>query len=202
MMSREMQLRDEIERAAWLLRVRSYSGIVFPDFGMMLTEYDEDIKNNDVYVDDIWMSYETRFAPYRSYLEDIRSMDRARRSDWRDAVLADMPDIAHRPSPYPHIYSLIEIDISEQKMYAYEDGELIMMTSITSGKRGHDTIEGVFQVGKKQRNKLLTSPFADDPYRLWVDYWIPFAGAYGIHDACNSKNCWRTIFGGMDYKSR
>ncbi len=33
------------------------------------------------------------------------------------------------------------------------------------------------------------------PLSLHVDYWIPFYGSYGIHDACNEKSCWRTEFG-------
>lgn len=192
-------LRDEIERAAWMMRVRSASGVLFPDFGMMLTEYDA---QRGSMTDDQMQGYDRRMTPYREYLSEIRAADRSRRTPWRAAVIAELPDLSSRPSPYPAIYSLIEIDISEQKLYAYEDGELIMVTPITSGKRGYGTIQGMFEVGRKQTKKLLISPFSDDPYRLWVDYWIPFSGAYGIHDTCNSKNCWRTQFGGMDYTTR
>lgn len=181
------------------MKVRSTSGVLFPDFGMMLTEYDAQVTG---ITKEMLSEYDRRIAPYRAHISEIRARDSARRVAWREALVAELPDLSSRPSPYPSIYSLIEIDISEQKLYAYEDGELIMATQITSGKRGHGTIQGMFAVGKKQTKKLLVSPFADDPYRLWVDYWIPFAGAYGIHDACNSKNCWRTQFGGMDYQTR
>lgn len=192
-------LREEIERAAWMMRVRSASGAVLPDFGMMLTEYDAYGENM---TDEQREQYDQRIDPYRSHLSEIRSVDRSRRAPWREALIAELPELSSRPSPYPLIYSLIEIDLSDQKLYTYEDGELIMVTPITSGKRGYGTIQGMFEVGKKQTKKLLVSPFSDDPYRLWVDYWIPFAGAYGIHDACNSKNCWRTVFGGGDYQTR
>jgi lipoprotein-anchoring transpeptidase ErfK/SrfK len=54
----------------------------------------------------------------------------------------------------------------------------------------------------KQKNRLLRSPFKGISYRLHVDYWIQFYPKYGIHDACNSKSCWRKEFGGQDYKAR
>lgn len=55
---------------------------------------------------------------------------------------------------------------------------------------------------EKERNKLLRSPFKDEHYSLHVDYWIQFYPKYGIHDACNTRNCWRKEFGGQDYKTR
>ena len=45
----------------------------------------------------------------------------------------------------------------------------------------------------------MKSPFPEEEYELWVDYWLGFSGAYGIHDACNSTDCWRTKFGLSTY---
>lgn len=45
----------------------------------------------------------------------------------------------------------------------------------------------------------MKSPFPDEDYELWVDYWMGFYGAYGIHDACNSRDCWRTVYGTPSY---
>ncbi len=84
-------------------------------------------------------------------------------------------------------------------MYVYEDNQLIISTSITSGRRDFETIRGKFRVYTKQRGKLMKSPFPEEEYELWVDYWLGFSGAYGIHDACNSTDCWRTRFGGSSY---
>ena len=102
-------------------------------------------------------------------------------------------------SPLPDIYQLIYISLAQQMMYVYEDNELILSTSITSGRRDFETIRGKFRVYTKQRGKLMKSPFPEEEYELWVDYWLGFSGAYGIHDACNSKDCWRTRFGGSSY---
>lgn len=64
-------------------------------------------------------------------------------------------------------------------MYAYEGGDLIMSTPITSGRQNYDTIRGTFAIYSKVRGKYLESPFTNDPndldyYRLWVDFWLPF----------------------------
>lgn len=95
----------------------------------------------------------------------------------------------------------IVIDISDQRLYAFEDDLLIYTSPITSGRNKFGTVKGNFSITKKQRNKLLRSPFKNIYYSLHVDYWIEFYPKYGIHDACNSKSCWRKEFGGQDYKS-
>jgi lipoprotein-anchoring transpeptidase ErfK/SrfK len=101
--------------------------------------------------------------------------------------------------PFSDIYDQIYVSLRDQMMYVYEDGDLILSTAITSGRRDYETVRGTFKVYTKQRNKLMKSPFPDEEYELWVDYWLGFYGAYGIHDACNSTDCWRTRFGGASY---
>lgn len=115
------------------------------------------------------------------------------------------PDL--RISPLPGVYSLIFISLAEQMLYAYQDGELILATPITSGRNDYETVRGTFAIQARQRGKYLESPFTKDPedpmyYKLWVDYWMPFYGGYGIHDACNSQDCWRTVFGNSSYRTR
>jgi lipoprotein-anchoring transpeptidase ErfK/SrfK len=102
-------------------------------------------------------------------------------------------------SPVPDAYQLIHVSLVKQMMYIYEDNELILSTPITSGRNNFETIRGTFRVYTKQRGKTMKSPFPDEPYELWVDYWLGFSGAYGIHDACNTTDCWRTKFGGGSY---
>ncbi len=86
----------------------------------------------------------------------------------------------------------IEIDITDQKMYYYEDGELLLETDVVTGnmKRGNDTPEGVNYVYAKQKNRTLRG--AD--YESFVRYWMPVTGNIGIHDAS-----WRSKFGGEIY---
>ena len=109
------------------------------------------------------------------------------------------------PPPYRNRFKQIFISLADQYMFAYEDGDLVMSTPITSGRRDFETARGTFAIYSKVRGKYLESPFTDDEddpeyYKLWVDYWMPFYGGYGIHDSCNSTDCWRTRFGGTNYR--
>ncbi len=88
----------------------------------------------------------------------------------------------------------IEVDMTEQHMYYYVDGELKLDTDVVTGKtagRRRGTPEGINFVYNKQRNRVLRG--AD--YATPVKYWMPVNGAVGIHDAD-----WRREFGGEIYK--
>lgn len=87
----------------------------------------------------------------------------------------------------------IEIDMTEQKMYAYVDGFCEVETDIVTGSmnKGWDTPVGVNYVYAKQKNRILRG--AD--YESFVNYWMPVNGGIGIHDAT-----WRSKFGGEIYK--
>lgn len=88
----------------------------------------------------------------------------------------------------------IEVDMTEQHMYYYVDGELVLDTDVVTGHTGRrrGTPEGVEYVYSKQRNRVLRG--AD--YATPVKYWMPVKGNVGIHDAD-----WRSKFGGEIYKT-
>lgn len=88
----------------------------------------------------------------------------------------------------------IEIDMAQQKMYYYADGELELETDIVTGNTGlgRGTPEGINYVYAKQRNQILRG--AD--YESFVKYWMPVKGNIGIHDAS-----WRGSFGGKIYQT-
>ena len=88
----------------------------------------------------------------------------------------------------------IEIDMTEQRMYYYMDGELVLDTDVVTGDTGRrrGTPEGVNFVYSKQRNRILRGPGYASP----VKYWMPVRGNVGIHDAD-----WRSKFGGEIYKT-
>lgn len=87
----------------------------------------------------------------------------------------------------------IEVDMTEQHMYYYVDGELRLETDVVTGNisRRRGTPEGINFVYNKQTNRILRG--AD--YATPVKYWMPVKGAIGIHDAD-----WRNEFGGEIYK--
>lgn len=83
----------------------------------------------------------------------------------------------------------IEVDIGQQKMFYYREGELYLETDVVTGKN-NATPEGVNYVYAKQKNRVLRGPGYASP----VKYWMPVNGGIGIHDAS-----WRDEYGGDIY---
>ena len=88
----------------------------------------------------------------------------------------------------------IEVDMTNQMLYYYENGELKIETPVVTGntslRRG--TPSGTNFVYNKERDKILRG----EDYASPVKYWIPVKGAIGIHDAS-----WRSRYGGEIYKT-
>lgn len=89
----------------------------------------------------------------------------------------------------------IEIDVTNQTLYYYENGEQKISTPIVTGNiaAGHNSPAGYFYVRAKNLNQSLVGP----GYVSFVNYWMPIKGnVIGIHDAT-----WRSKFGGSVYKT-
>ncbi|MBQ9828212.1 MAG: L,D-transpeptidase/peptidoglycan binding protein [Lachnospiraceae bacterium] len=88
----------------------------------------------------------------------------------------------------------IEISITDQHLWYYENGELILDCDVRTGctGRGQGTPTGCYEVQNKFEKIVLVG--AD--YASPVDYWIGFIGRkFGMHDAS-----WVDKFGGDTYK--
>ena len=88
----------------------------------------------------------------------------------------------------------IEVDMTEQMMYYYKGGQLMLSTPVVTGNisRGNGTPARVCYIYYKQRNRTLIG----EDYRTPVSYWMAVYGNIGIHDAS-----WRGRFGGTIYKT-
>ena len=87
----------------------------------------------------------------------------------------------------------VEICISMQEMWCYQDGVLVVDTPVVTGNpnSNHATPSGgVWAIDAKMRDTVLVG--AD--YRAPVSYWMPFNGGVGIHDLQA-----RYYFGGTIY---
>ncbi len=93
--------------------------------------------------------------------------------------------------PYGGDY--VEINLSDQRLWVYRDGEMKCESPLVSGNVStrHWTDPGVFTIYEKDKNATL----AGDDYVSYVDYWMAFDGPVGLHDAT-----WRSEFGGDIYK--
>ncbi len=88
--------------------------------------------------------------------------------------------------------SYVEIDMTNQHLYLYQRGNIVLETDFVSGNmsNGCMTPPGVFGITYKTKNAVLRG--AD--YVTPVNYWMPFNGNVGMHDAT-----WRSEFGGEIY---
>ena len=90
----------------------------------------------------------------------------------------------------------VEINLARQHMWVYDDKQLVYDAPITSGATGAGfaTVQGLFSIKAKQTNRNLNGYAIGYNYNVFVQYWMPFYGNYGLHDAS-----WRSSFGGSDY---
>ncbi len=85
----------------------------------------------------------------------------------------------------------VEVDIKNQKMTYFKDGEVFVHTDVVTGADwGYPTPTGFYAVENKEVKCWLSGP----DYNVFVEYWVGYYGGYGIHDAQ-----WRTIFGGQKF---
>lgn len=91
----------------------------------------------------------------------------------------------------------VEVDQTSQHMWVYKNGQQVVSCDMVSGCVANNTRtpNGVFKIFAKDRNRYLRGTNADgSKYKAWVDYFMPFSGGCGIHDAS-----WRSSFGGSIY---
>lgn len=93
-----------------------------------------------------------------------------------------------------------EVDMTGQHAYFYENGEQVWDAPCVTGNmaKGHDTPEGIFSLTYKETDRILRGAKQADgtyEYESHVDYWMPFNGGIGFHDAS-----WRNKFGGTIYQ--
>lgn len=78
---------------------------------------------------------------------------------------------------------MIDLNLSDQKIYAYEDGNLVFTCWVASGKAGYRTRTGDFRIYAKDRYvDMRSSPGDAEPYEvLDVPYVSWFSGGMAIH---------------------
>ena len=93
----------------------------------------------------------------------------------------------------------VEVDLTNQYMYLFVNGSVVTSSPIVTGKpsEGSATPQGVYSIRYCKRNAVLRGPKKPDGTYEWespVDFWMPFNGAIGLHDAT-----WQSSFGGNRY---
>lgn len=99
------------------------------------------------------------------------------------------------PTPPPAPSQLIVVSLSQQWLWAYQGGQQVFDTAVTTGQPGLNTPTGTFSIQQKLWDIMFYSPWPQgSPYYYspeHVDFAMLFAaGGYFIHDAT-----WRHCFG-------
>ncbi|MDO4537349.1 MAG: L,D-transpeptidase [Coriobacteriales bacterium] len=95
----------------------------------------------------------------------------------------------------------IDVDLTAQFARLFsETGEVLWESAVVSGNtyESHSTVTGDYEIYAKQTNTVLVgmdyNGDGSPDYESFVNYWMPFYGGYGLHDAT-----WRYTFGGELY---
>jgi len=121
-------------------------------------------------------------------------------------IVSPTPTPSVKPADAPCtgniVNKLILVSISSQHMWACEIGTLVNQSAVTTGAtqapNGVDdaTNIGTWHIYAKQINQHLRGSDINGNWDDFVQYWIPFDGPIGFHDAS-----WQTFpFGNSDYK--
>jgi len=111
-------------------------------------------------------------------------------------VTRDFTYLYYGTSHGEHDYgnSYVEVNLTEQHVYVYKDGEMVFDTDCVTGNVSldHGTHTGVYPIAYKTTDATLRG----DDYESHVKYWMPFNMGEGLHDAS-----WRSSFGGTIYQT-
>lgn len=121
----------------------------------------------------------------------LKSIILSGESQTREPIYAQTA-ASHGGNDYGDTY--VEINLTAQHLFYYENGSLAIESDFVSGNiaKGLGTPAGTYPLNYKQKNAVLKGA----NYRTPVDYWMPFNGGIGMHDAT-----WRSSFGGNIYQN-
>lgn len=100
--------------------------------------------------------------------------------------------LSHDNSDIGNTY--IEINMTKQHLWFYKNGALVVEGDVVTGNlnNNHSTPTGIYKLKYKQKDATLKG----EGYSTPVNFWMPFNGGIGIHDAS-----WRYEFGGNIYRA-
>lgn len=95
--------------------------------------------------------------------------------------------------------SYVEVSLGKQHVWCVYNGSIVVSTDVVTGNfnEGNGTPTGVYALTYKTSPSTLSGRNNDgSEYKTKVNYWMPFNGDVGFHDAP-----WRNAFGSTIYKT-
>ena len=98
---------------------------------------------------------------------------------------------------YTNLSTYVELDLTRQRVWMYVNGKCVVNTPCVTGNvaGGYSTPAGIYYLTYKTTDTYLEGYNGDgSKYKSHVNFWMPFNGGIGFHDAA-----WRSTFGGKIY---
>ena len=93
------------------------------------------------------------------------------------------------------IEDAVFVSIANQSVALFSNSQLLYTSSCVTGRDGMETPAGIHYIYSMERNRYLIGYNPDGTtYCSYVNYWMPFCGDVGLHDAT-----WRSSFGTTNY---
>ena len=82
----------------------------------------------------------------------------------------------------------VEVDLGGQHVYMFKEGQIVWDAPCVTGNVSKDytTPSGIYSLTYKEKDRILRGKKKPDgtyEYESHVDYWMPFNGGIGLHDA-------------------
>lgn len=137
-----------------------------------------------------YLNQKDEYAALTANIESGQEVSREPKWSRRGADHGDQND-------YGNTYA--EVDLTTQKFWFFQNGQMIMNCDIVTGKPNgsDDTPQGSYDLTYKTKNAVLRGqllPNGKYSYESPVAFWMPFNNDIGFHDAS-----WQTRFGGDWY---
>lgn len=112
--------------------------------------------------------------------QKLRIPVKTRRAEEKQQGSSTITKQPTRPAGFrpPNAAKWIEVDLSQQRLYAHQNGQILFTTLISSGRAPYRTPIGRFRIWAKVRRQTMSGPGYRLPNVQWVMY---FAGENAIH---------------------
>ncbi|MEN9852486.1 MAG: hypothetical protein RI996_429 [Candidatus Parcubacteria bacterium] len=130
--------------------------------------------------------------------EWIRYPER-KKGDWyiSEKVVKVLPDTesSYTDDAPPKTNKKIIIDRGDQMLYAYEGEELFMGQVISTGKQGHDTPRGTFQIFRKTPSRYMQGPLPGISSQVYDLPGVPWTMYFTVQGGAIHGTYWHDKFG-------
>jgi lipoprotein-anchoring transpeptidase ErfK/SrfK len=98
--------------------------------------------------------------------------------EWAEQIIQNSPNLPGVPTPTLSTGKQIIVVLSQQRVYAFEDGALLRQFVVSTGLPATPTVVGSFSIYLKVPSQRMTGPGYDLPNVPWVMY---FYRGYSFH---------------------